>query len=482
MRIHQRRYAAAGDRDRRGKDAGEGHDEPADNGRFVFHGPGYSIHRKGFPVGARERPATMRRTIVIGAGIVGLLSAYELQRRGHHVTILDKGDPGAACSSGNAGWIVPSFSGPLPGPGLVTGTLRSMMDPESPIRVRPEVTRDLARWVWMFWRRCNQADYQAGYGAVAAMNRRTMTRYDALWADGVVFEMHRTGLLFVFLDARSKHHHLADLALLEPHGYPPPRELSGAEVRDLEPGVAPRVMGGLLLEGERHVRPETLTAGLVARLAQVGVEIRTRVEVTGVRRRGRREASAVITRGGEAEADRVLLAAGAWSGLLARRMGFHLPMLVGKGYSITVTQPALRLGRAVQLSEAKVACSPFRAALRIAGTVEITSPTPAIARRRLAAIRRAASRYLLDWDRGEGAVEWMGMRPFLPDGLPAIGRAPGYDNLYVATGHGMLGITLGPTTAAAIADLMDGGHPDVDLAAFDPARFSRRDPTRPHRT
>jgi D-amino-acid dehydrogenase len=357
-----------------------------------------------------------------------------------------------------------------------------MINPESPIRVRPQVTSDLARWLWTFWRRSNQADYEAGYGAVAAMNRRTMTRYDALRADGVAFEMHRTGLLFVFLDARSKDHHLADLALLESHGYPPPRTLSAAEVRDLEPGISPGVIGGLLLDGERHVRPETLTAGLVARLAQLGVEIRTGVEVTGVRRRGRREASAAVTRGGEAEADRVLLAAGAWSGLLAGRMGFHLPILAGKGYSITVTHPALRLGRAVHLGEAKVACSPFQGALRIAGTVEITSPTPAIARRRLAAIRRSTSRYLPDWDRGEGAVEWMGMRPFLPDGLPAIGRAPGYENVYVATGHGMLGITLGPTTAAAIADLMDEGHPDADLAAFDPARFSRRSPTGPHRT
>jgi D-amino-acid dehydrogenase len=436
---------------------------------------------EGFP-SASGNVRTMRKTIVIGAGVIGLLSAYELRRRGDHVTIYDRGDPGAACSAGNAGWIVPSFSGPLPAPGLVTDTLRSMTNPESPMRVRPQVTLDLIRWLWMFWRRCNARDYRAGCDAVAAMNRRTMVLYDTLRMDGVEFEMHRTGVLFVFLDGASRDHHRADLALLLSHGYPPPRELTGAEVRDLEPGIAPGVIGGLLFDDERHVRPETLSAGLLARLSELGVEIRPRVEVTGVRRRGRHEVSAVVTDDGETEADRVLVAAGAWSGPLARRLGFRLPILAGKGYSITVTGPGLRLGRAVHLSEAKVACSPYRGALRVAGTVEITSPDPAVDRRRVAAVRRAATRYLPGWDRGQGAVEWMGMRPFLPDGLPAIGRAPGYDNLYVAAGHGMLGITLGPVTGAAIADLMCSGRSDVDLTPFDPARFARRTPARPDRT
>lgn len=414
----------------------------------------------------------MSRTVVIGAGVVGLLSAYELRRRGEQVTIIDKGEPGAACSAGNAGWIVPSFSGPLPGPGLKGGMLRSMLDPEAPVRVRPCLSREVARWLWTFWRRCNQLDYRAGYDAVASLNRRTMALYDALQADGVAFEMHHEGLLFVFLSEASRDHHAEDLALMQAHGYPPPRAVSAADVRHLEPGVAPAVIGGLYLEGERHVRPETLAAGLVRRLSQMGVEIRSRLEATGVRRRGR-TVHAVMTAEGDAEADRVLLAAGAWSGRLARQFGFPLPMLPGKGYGITVARPALRLGRPLQLSEAKVACSPFRDALRVAGTVEMTSPTPAAAQRRIAALRRAAGRYLTGWERGEAQVEWMGMRPFLPDGLPAIGRAPGYDNLYVAAGHGMLGITLGPASGAAIADLMCLGHTDVDLAPFDPSRFGR---------
>jgi D-amino-acid dehydrogenase len=415
----------------------------------------------------------MSRTVVIGAGVIGLLAAYELARRGEHVTVYDRGRPGAACSAGNAGWIVPSFSGPLPAPGLLAGTLRSMGNPASPLYVRPRLDLDLARWLWEFWRHCNRRDYEAGYEAIATLNRRTMACFDALQTGGVEFEMHRTGLLYVFLSDAGQARHLDDLARLPSHGYAPPQELSRAEVRQLEPGLSQAVIGGLLLEWERHVRPETLAAGLADRLAGMGAQVRPGVEVTGVVRRGR-EVRAVATPEGEVTADRVLVAAGAWSGLLARRIGFRLPLLPGKGYSITVSRPALRLGRALHLSEARLACSPFRDALRVAGTVEITTAATGMSRVRIAAIREAASRYLEDWATGRGEVEWMGMRPFLPDGLPAIGHAPGFDNLYVAAGHGMLGITLAPVTGAVIADLMTRGSADLDLAPFDPGRFTRR--------
>lgn len=413
------------------------------------------------------------RTIVIGAGVIGLLAAHELVRRGEHVIVYDQGRPGAACSAGNAGWIVPSFSGPLPAPGLVAGTLGTLVNSANPFYVRPRLNLDLGRWLWEFWRHCNPRDYEAGYEAIVALNRGTMAGFDALEAAGVEFEMHRAGLLYVFLSDAGRGHHLDDLARLTRHGYAPPRELTGAEVRQREPGLSPAVIGGLLVEGERHVRPETLAGGLADRLTHMGAQVRSGIEVTGVVRRGH-EVRAVATPEGQAAADRVLVAAGAWSGLLARRIGFRLPLLPGNGYSITVCRPALRLGHALHLSEARLACSPFRGALRVAGTVEITSIATGINRVRIAAIRTAASRYLNNWAEGAGAVEWMGMRPFLPDGLPAIGRAPGFDNLYVAAGHGMLGITLAPATGAAIADLMVRGRADVDLAPFDPGRFTRR--------
>ena len=408
-----------------------------------------------------------------GAGVIGLLAAYELARWGEQVTIYDRGHPGAACSADNPGWITPSFSGPLPGPGLVADTIRSMVSPTSPLYVRPRLDLDLARWLWRFWHHCNLRDYEAACVALAMLNRQTIACFDALEADGVEFEIHRTGLVIVFLSRARHARHLEGLNWLLPTlGYAPPRELSVTEVREMEPGLFPAVVGGLFLEGVHHVRPETLAAGLARRLAAMGVQIHPGVEVTGVVRRGR-EIRAIATADGEVEADRFLLASGAWSGVLARRIGFPLPLIPGTGYTITVSRPALSLSHALLLSEARVACSPFRDALRIGGTVEITNLTAGANPRRITAIRAAASRYLRDWTDGAGQAEWMGMRSFLPDGLPAIGRVPGFDNVYVATGHGMNGVTLAPMTGAVIADLMVRGHVDLDLRPFDPARFAR---------
>ncbi len=411
---------------------------------------------------------------MVGAGAIGLLAAYELARRGEQVVVCDKGRPGAACSSENPGWITPSFAGPPSGPGGVANSLRSMVSPATPFYVRPRLNMDLVRWLWGFWRHCNLRDYEAACTALAALNRRTLASFDALAADGLEFEMHQTGLLIVFLSRERLTCHLIGLNwLLSLLGYAPPREVGRAEVFEMEPGLLPAVAGGLFLEGVRHVRPETLATGLERRLAKMGVQIHQGVEVTGVVRRGR-EIRAVTTREGEVAVRHVLLAAGAWSGVLARRIGFPLPLLPGKGYGITVSRPTLRLGHALLLSEARVACSPFHDALRIGGTVEITSLTEGASPGRIAAVRASADRYLRNWVAGTDPVEWMGMRPFLPDSLPAIGRAPGLENVYVATGHGMNGITLAPVTGAAIADLMVRGSADVDLAPFDPARFAAR--------
>jgi D-amino-acid dehydrogenase len=166
-----------------------------------------------------------------------------------------------------------------------------------------------------------------------------------------------------------------------------------------------------------------------------------------------------------------VLAAGAWSGPLAKRFGFRLPIEAGKGYSVTISNPAVRLARPVLLGEVKLGCTPFDGALRVAGTMELSGLNTRLDPRRVAAIRRAADRYLPGSLQGTAVHEWTGMRPVLPDGLPAIGRAPGFQNLYVASGHAMLGITLAPATAEVLADLMTTERSAVDLRAFDPGRY-----------
>jgi D-amino-acid dehydrogenase len=414
----------------------------------------------------------MGRTIVIGGGVIGLACAYELARRGRRVTVVETGIPGAACSSGNTGWIVPSFSAPIPGPGVVETSLRGMLSRDSPVYIKPRADVEFFSWVWDFWRHCNARDYRAGLAAVAALNARTMALFDALAADGVEFEMHRAGVMFVFRDRGAMGHILSELELTRPYGFGQSRALRGDEARDLEPGLSREIVGGILLEQERHLRPETLTAGLVQRLSALGVDIRTGVAVTGLTRRGAALAG-VETSGGFLEGETVLIAAGVWSGSLARWAGLRLPLEAGKGYSITITRPEAPLRYPLYLEEARIACSNFNGALRLAGTMELSGVNANSDSRRLAAIRRAAGRYLDDWRRGDGEVEWMGMRPLTPDGLPVMGRVPGWDNLYIATGHAMLGVTLAPATGAAMSDLICTGRSSVDLSAFDPARFHR---------
>jgi D-amino-acid dehydrogenase len=300
-----------------------------------------------------------------------------------------------------------------------------------------------------------------------------MALFDELQSDGVRFQMRRDGLLYAGLSLQAAAHALQEVRLLERFGYRRPELLDGPALRRLEPGLSHAVAGGFLVPEERHVRPETLTSGLADWLTERGVELRIGRPhaVIGVRRRGPL-ARALVTRAGDVEADQGVLAAGAWSGALAAQLGCRLPVEAGKGYSVTVARDDAPIGRPVDLIEARVACTPFDGALRLAGTMELSGRNLRVEPERLAAIRRAGDRYLADW-RGANEQAWVGMRPLTPDGLPLIGLLPGSENVFVATGHAMLGVTLAPATGEALARRMleDTRASELHLAPFDPSRF-----------
>jgi len=404
----------------------------------------------------------------VGGGVVGLTCAYELRRDGFEVTVLDRSEPGRGCSWGNVGWIVPSFARPLPAPGVVRAALRWMFDRAGPLYVRPRADLALARWFWEFRRHCNERDHQAGVRALAPLAALSLAGLDRMHGEGIPFEMHGAGVLFLFLRLTTRDEVWRDLQLMTPRAGGP-RALERDEVRAMEPRVHPDVVAGIFVAGERHLRPESFMAGLLARLQAMGVEVRSG-EVTGVRRRGG-HAAAMVTMTGEVSGDLFLLAAGAWSGRLARSMGVHLPIQAGKGYSISIERPVWQPGHALYLEEARVAWSPFEGSLRIGGTMEFSGLNHAPDRRRLEAIRVAAARYLREWPAGTGEREWAGLRPLTPDGLPVLGRLPGYDNAFAATGHGMLGMTLASSSAVVMSQLMRNGSCEIDLTPFRPDRF-----------
>ncbi len=413
----------------------------------------------------------MSRTVVIGGGVIGLACAYALRKQGEEVTVLDSAEPGAGCSKGNAGWIVPTLAEPLPTPGLTWTSMLWLLRRDSPLHIDPRAAFGLAPWLWTFWRHCNADAFQSGRRAWEIIANDVMESFDALAADGVHFEMHRAGLLFVFLREaamRAMRHETG--AIPAAHGREP-QVFTGKDLRDFEPSISDAVTTGLWVEQERHVRPETLCAGLAQWLTTHGAEVRSGAAVTSGHLDGK-ILRAVRTTRGDVTGDRFLIAAGARSGLLSNAIsGVPLPIQAGKGYSITVPASRSRFRRPLYLEEARLAVTPFDGGYRFAGTMELSGVNERLVSDRIAAIRHSAQRYLTLEAEALTGIEWVGMRPLAPDGLPVMGPIPGRPNVFVATGHGMLGVTTALTTARLMSELIVRGRASANLSALDPGRF-----------
>ena len=347
-----------------------------------------------------------------------------------------------------------------------------MLGRRSPLLIRPTLRPGFMRWLYEFARSTSPSRYSAGMAALVGLGSRALGAFDRLRDAGVQFEMHSDGMLFVARDDKELEGEARSLEEQRALGLPGGFEvLDRAGAHAFEPALAPGVAGAIYLPDERHVRPESLSAGLIEHLHARGVAIREHTAVAAVELDG---AGWRVRIGAETlRSDRVVLALGTATRDLLSPLGVRLPLEGAKGYSFTDQRPAVRPRRPLYLLEAKVAVSPFREGLRLAGTLELGSRDLSVDIRRLAALDGAGSRYLRDWrpDRRRG---WAGMRSLLPDGLPAIGSVPGHEGLFAATGHGMLGITLAPATAEVLAQAVcdDRAHPD--LVPFSPARFGNR--------
>ncbi|MEZ4520555.1 MAG: FAD-dependent oxidoreductase [Thermomicrobiales bacterium] len=313
----------------------------------------------------------MARTVIIGGGVIGLALAFELGQRGDDVIVVDRKHPGAGSSAGNAGWVVPSVATPVAAPGLPRTALKWMADPDSPLYIKPRLDPGFIRWLWSFFRACREQDYRSGRAALLDLATGAMDGFDRLREQGVEFEMESAGLLVLGFSDGVLDHHLEETEILSTIGYNPAKRLGGAEVRDIEPMLSYDVAGGVLISDDRHVRPETLVAGLVAGVERSGGEIRTDSTVTGFVSDGR-DIAAVRVGNKIIEAERVVIAAGGWSGELTRLAGFPIPIEAGKGYSITVDEPSYVINHPLDLIEARAAVTPFDGALRFAGTMEIS--------------------------------------------------------------------------------------------------------------
>ncbi|MEW1642688.1 FAD-dependent oxidoreductase [Streptomyces sp. NPDC091219] len=413
--------------------------------------------------------------VVVGGGVVGLCTAYYLAAAGLEVEVVERRALGSGASRGNAGWVCLSHSTPVPAPGVVRYALRSLGRPDSPLYLRPMPDPAFVRWLWRFWRSSTPPAFRRGYAAIAELNRATFDLFDGLRAAGVETSLTRPGMVHAFLSPAEARHHLAVQRQMAHGRYPMPDDVvTGDEARRLDPALSDRVRAAYLVEGEGVVDPEAFARALGEALTASGVKIHENTEATGFRTEGGR-VTALRTAAGEIPCSAAVIAAGMRSTDLLGSLGHPLPLQAGKGYSFSVDlDPAPR--HTLYFGERRAVASPIGPTTRIGGTMELSGNNNRLDWRRIVAVALASRHYLGHWfDDPDDLVSlirdpWVGGRPFLPDGLPVIDRVPGHDNAFAATGHGMLGVTLGPVTGHALAEfLRTGRRPDV-LAPF---RFGR---------
>jgi D-amino-acid dehydrogenase len=412
------------------------------------------------------------RVVVIGGGVVGLCCAYELACAGADVTIVERDRCGNGASLGNAGWVVPSLSAPMPAPGITAQALKMILKSDGSLRLRPKLDPDFLRWCWRFWRNSTRERYEAGLRAILALNHQTIELYKDLHASGVEFEMHQSGLLIATLSKETLEEYVELLDDARVAGYAGEVELLGKEeLLRLEPALSDAVAGGVYAKDDLHVRPDTLISGLASYLVASDVSILENTEVYGLEPAGKGE-WLVSTSREKLAAERVVVAAGMWSSELLAKLGVRVPLEAGKGYSVTASGTGIKPRHAMKLAEPNVACSPFEEAVRISGMFELGSRDLSVNRRLLEGVLRSASVFLRDWVVEEPRFEWAGLRPSTPDDLPLIGAIPSLEHLYVATGHGMLGVTLAPATAVALVPLILEDRLSGVLEPFRVGRFA----------
>jgi len=412
-----------------------------------------------------------KNVIVVGGGIVGLCSAYYLHKAGHQVTVIDKSDITEGASFVNAGYLTPSHIIPLASPGMIAKGIKWMFDSASPFYLKPRLDMDFLKWTWYFHRSSTAQKVERAIPVIKDINLLSRELFESIKSSGDLgdFHLERKGLLMLYqTDAAGE----GELKVAEKA-----KEL-GLEVRLLdkpqldamEPLVKINAKGAIHYECDGHMTPTEFMPKMLQYLTRSGVMFKTNEEVLDIIL-NEGKIGEIKTSNGNYVADEVVLAAGTWSGKLANKLQIKLPMQAGKGYRINVprttgiTIPAI-------LMEAKVAVTPMKGFTRFAGTMEFSGINTIIRKERVRAISKAANNFYpeLIISQEELSSAQSGMRPVTPDGLPYIGRCASIQNLVFATGHAMMGWSLGPATGKLVTEIVDDKKTSMDINAFTPLR------------
>jgi D-amino-acid dehydrogenase len=414
----------------------------------------------------------MKQTLIIGGGIVGLFSAYFLQKEGVEVTVIDRTDLKDNCSTGNAGMIVPSHIIPLAAPGMISKGIGWMFSSKSPFYIHPRLDYKLAQWCLLFFKAANEKQVTKAIPFLKNLSLLSKALYQEFKVEHPESSMAlvEKGLMMAYqTDAVEKEEiefaHLARKYGLEAE------ILTPADIQKVEPNLEVKARGAVLFPGDAHLDPGALYGFLKKYLEEKGVKFLYNTQVLGFEK-SRSKVEAILTDQGKIEAEKVLLCGGSWSGELAKMLDFSLPMMGGKGYSF-VQENKPEITQATILTEMKVAVSPYAETVRFGGTMEIAGTNQSINLNRVKGIFESINRFYPDFEAKFPAENkiWKGLRPCSPDGLPYIGFAPGYSNVLVGSGHSMMGISLAPATGKILAELHQQKDTTIGIQGFEAGRF-----------
>lgn len=412
--------------------------------------------------------ASIDGAVVIGGGIVGLASALELARRGLGVTVIDRGPIDGGCALGSAGHLVPSHVVPLAEPGAMRAALHDLIRRDGAVSVSWSADPAFWRWVLRFMRSCTARSVTTAAPALTELARLS----DAIWSSWLAesaVPVTRAGLLDVYAGAKPFTAAARHAEGLRRWGVAV-EVLDGNATMAMEPALIGPVSGAIHLPDDRSIPPEPALSDLIERVTAAGVTLLPHREVLGLDTAGDR-VTRLRTSGGDVDTTELVLAAGAWTGRLARQLGERVPVIAGRGLSVTVDRPASGPVRPLLLGEDHVAVAPMGDALRLSAWFQLNNFDTAISQERIDRLERIARRRIRLDDSLTIRRRWAGLRPVTPDGVPIIGRSPRWRNVTIAAGHSMTGLTHGPGTGRLVAQLVCGEPTDVALDRFSPSRF-----------
>ena len=414
----------------------------------------------------------MAHTIIVGGGIIGLCSAYYLQKEGHTVTIIERGDITDGCSFGNMGYMSPSHFVPLASPGIISEGIKYMLSSSSPFYIKPRLNLELIQWAWHFYKNSTAANVKRSaphLNNILQLSRNLIN--DMRTEIGDSFDMEAKGCFMMCKQQKTLEHefHLADDA--EKLGLVVER-MNAAQVQALETDVEIDVAGAVLFKDDCHFDPGKLIITLKNYLEKKGVQFQLNSTVSGFEKNGS-IVNAVFTNNGKFNCDNLVIATGSWIPTVSKMLGIHLLLQPGKGYSYTYDNVEKNIKYPAILVDGRCAITPWGNRLRIGGTMELSGINNKVLIKRMQGIYDSAKNFYpgLKIDFPPADKIWNGLRPVTPDGLAYIGRTAEYNNVVIAGGHAMLGISQGTGTGLLVSQLLQNKKTEIDISAFDLKRF-----------